>query len=105
MWLGATPEGFYPDPLAMSQFSNPAQFSVGSNKFGVLEITERRQIAPTFIDMMGFTPVCHILLALSLVSLTQPDRPALQLYRFDINSSAYAQDAFKKSAYISLFQV
>jgi hypothetical protein len=67
MWLSAIPGGSYPDPVAMWQFSNPIQFSVGSNKFGVLEITERRQIAPTFIDMMGFTPVCDIVLALFLI--------------------------------------
>jgi hypothetical protein len=67
MWLSAIPRGSTPDPVAMWQFSNPIQFSVGSNKFGVIELTERRQIAPTFIDMMGFTPVCHILLALFLI--------------------------------------
>ena len=61
IWLGALPGGtFYTDPNPyLWQFINPTQFSVGSNKFGVLDITERRQIAPSFIDMMGFTPVCE----------------------------------------------
>jgi hypothetical protein len=91
MWLSLIArDTFYPDPPAMLQFTNPTQFSVGSNKFGVIEITERRQIAPTFIDMMGFTPVCDTLLALFLILLTQPDRPEIQLCWFDINPSAYA---------------
>jgi hypothetical protein len=69
MWLSVIPEGpFDFEPRThMLQFANPIQFNVGSNKFGVIEITERRQIMPTFIDMMGFTPVCHILLALFLI--------------------------------------
>jgi hypothetical protein len=68
MWLSAIPEGSPPESIAnMLQFTNPAQFSVGSNTFGVIELTERRTIAPTFIDMMGFTPVCGILLALFLI--------------------------------------
>jgi hypothetical protein len=68
MWLSAIPgDPFNFDPNVMLQFTNPTQFRVGRNKFGVLEITERRQISPSFGDMMGFTPVCHILLALFLV--------------------------------------
>jgi hypothetical protein len=99
MWLSLIPGDFSlidpglvnPSPVAyMLQFANPTQFSVGSNKFGVLEITERRQIVRSFIDMMGFTPVCGILLAPFLIWLTQPDRPEIQLYWFNINSSAYA---------------
>jgi hypothetical protein len=63
MWLSALPEGpFNYDPRAyMLSFTNPTQFSVGSNTFGVIELVERREIAPTFIDMMGFTPVCDVL--------------------------------------------
>jgi hypothetical protein len=62
MWLSVIPEGSHTGSITyMLQFSSPAQFSVGSNKIGVLEITERREIAPKFIDMMGFTPVCDVL--------------------------------------------
>jgi hypothetical protein len=106
MWLGAIPESFHPEPVPyMLQFTNPTQFSVGSNNFGVLEITERRQIVRSFMEMIGSTPVCNVLHDLFLIWLTPLDRPELQLYRFDINSSACAQDTFEKSAHISLFQV
>jgi hypothetical protein len=90
IWLGAIPEGaFHHDPTAyLLQFADPTLFNVGSNNFGVLEIAERRQIARSSIDMIGFTPVCNILLALFLIWLTRPDRPEIQLYWFDINSSA-----------------
>jgi hypothetical protein len=69
IWLSLIPEGpFNFDPRAyMLPFTNPTQFNVGSNKFGIIEITERRKIAPSFIDMMGFTPVCDILHALFLI--------------------------------------
>jgi hypothetical protein len=89
----------------MSQFTNPIPFSVGRNTFGVLEITERRIITPSFFDMVGFTPVCGILHAPFLIWLTQPNRLGIQLCWFDINSSACAQDTFEKFAHISLFQV
>ena len=90
MWLSLIPgDSSYPESAVMLQFTNPFQFSVGSNKFGVIELIERRQIAPSFIDMMGFTTVCDILLALFLVWLTQLDRPEIHLYWFDVNSSAY----------------
>jgi hypothetical protein len=69
MWLSAIPGDSYPDPPTILQFTNPTQFSVGSNKFGVIELTERRKITPSYIDMMGFTPVCDILLTLFLTWL------------------------------------
>jgi hypothetical protein len=43
------------------QFTHPIPLTMGSNTFGLLEITERREIVPSFLEMMGLTPVCSIL--------------------------------------------
>jgi len=64
MWLSVTPGFVWNDitpPVAdMVQFTDSIPIIAGSNVFGLLEITERRTIAPSFLDMMGFTPVRNI---------------------------------------------
>jgi hypothetical protein len=59
----------YPGPFipyeAALQFGDPIQLTAGSNKIGVLDITERRIIMPSFLEMMGLTRVCNIFLLLS----------------------------------------
>jgi hypothetical protein len=44
----------------MLQYTNPSQLMAGSNMFGLIEIAERREISPSLLDMMGFTPVCGV---------------------------------------------
>ena len=64
MWLSVSPESFsgdlYTTVLDMVQFTDPIPIIAGSNVFGLLEITERRTITPSYLDMMGFTPVRDI---------------------------------------------
>jgi len=64
MWLSVIPDSFSGDfhsaIFDMVQFTDPIPVIAGSNVFGLLEITERRIIAASFWDMMGFTPVRDI---------------------------------------------
>jgi hypothetical protein len=72
IWLGfseMTP--FDPKFVAtLVQYGDPFQLIAGSNMFGVLDLTERRYITPSFSEMMGFTPVSiSVLLLFSLADV------------------------------------
>ena len=45
---------------AVVQYTKPTQLIVGSHAFGLLEVAERREIVPSFSEMMGFTPVRNV---------------------------------------------
>ena len=45
---------------AVVQYTKPIQFNPGNHAFGLLEIAERREIVPSFSEMMGFMPVRNV---------------------------------------------
>ena len=55
---------------AMLRFGDPFQLTWGSNAVGTLQSVERREIVPSFRDMIGLPPVSDVFL-----SSTKADLP------------------------------
>jgi len=53
---------------AMLQFSDPFQLTWGSNAIGTLQVVERREIVPSFRDMIGLTPRYQSVVLFSVLS-------------------------------------
>jgi hypothetical protein len=68
IWLGLADSQTYSPSVfpILLQYTKPVQLKPGSSRVGLVEIAERRTIAPSFLDMIGLTPVRDVLVLSSV---------------------------------------